>query len=137
MAEPKVVNGVDQLPMPGVSMRYSFDDANAKDRHITQYTETAGNRSIYHDGWLAAVVHTVLWEPENRTTDFSQDKWELYNMGEDFGLATDLAAQYPEKVEAMKALLRRIVHQLRAAPAWCRAARWSPYSTGWCRHRCC
>jgi arylsulfatase A-like enzyme len=102
--EPKVVYGVEQLPMPGVSMRYSFDDANAKDRHVTQYTETAGNRSIYHDGWLAAVVHTVLWEPENRTTDFSKDTWELYNMREDFGLATDLAAQYPDKVEAMKAL---------------------------------
>ena len=102
--EPKVVNGVEQLPMPGVSMRYAFDDANAPERHTTQYTETAGNRSIYHDGWLAAVVHTVLWEPKNRTDDFAKDKWELYNVREDFGQATDLAAKYPEKVEEMKAL---------------------------------
>ena len=102
--EPKMVNGVEQLPMPGVSMRYSFDDANAKDRHITQYTESVGNRSIYHDGWIAATVHSYLWEPALRTNDFSQDTWELYNMREDFGLAHDLAAKYPEKLEDMKAL---------------------------------
>ena len=58
--EPKTVYGVPQLPMPGVSMQYSFDDGNARDHHLTQYNETLGNRSIYHDGWIAAVVHTVL-----------------------------------------------------------------------------
>jgi hypothetical protein len=103
--EPKEVHGVPQLPMPGVSMQYSFNDAKAPDRHITQYTETLGNRSIYHDGWVAAVVHTVLWEdPPNRTTDYAMDKWELYNMREDFGLATDLADKFPEKLEFMKSL---------------------------------
>ena len=60
--EPKIVNGVEQIKLPGVSMRYSFDDANAKDRHITQYTEVHGNRSIYHDGWLAATIHFAFWE---------------------------------------------------------------------------
>ena len=93
--------------MPGGSMRYSFDDANAKDRHITQYTEVHGNRSIYHDGWIAATIHSALWEPQLRTTDFSKDKWELYNMREDFGLATDLAAKYPQKLEEMKALFHQ------------------------------
>ena len=102
--EPKLVYGVPQLPMPGVSMQYSFEDGNARDRHLTQYNETLGNRSIYHDGWIAAVVHTVLWEPGHRTEDYAKDKWELYNMREDFGLATDLAAKYPDRVEQMKAL---------------------------------
>ena len=102
---PKSVNGVPQLPMPGVSMRYTFDDAKAADRHITQYNESIGNRSIYHDGWLAAVVHMVPWEhPPQRTSDYSQDKWELYNTREDFGLANDVADEYPEKLEFLKQL---------------------------------
>ena len=102
---PKSVNGVPQLPMPGVSMRYTVDDAEAADRHITQYNESIGNRSIYHDGWLAAVVHMVPWEhPPQRTSDYSQDKWELYNTREDFGLANDVADEYPEKLEFLKQL---------------------------------
>jgi arylsulfatase A-like enzyme len=71
--EPKLVYGVPQLPMPGVSLQYSFEDAIVRDRHLTQYNETLGNRSIYHDGWIAAVVHTVLWEPGHRTEDYAQD----------------------------------------------------------------
>lgn len=102
--EPKVVNGHEQTPMAGVSMRYSFDDADAKSRHTTQYNECAGNRSIYHDGWLAAVVHREPWSQEPRADDFSRDKWELYNTEEDFGLAADLAAKYPEKVKQMQDL---------------------------------
>ncbi|WP_217478482.1 arylsulfatase [Pararobbsia alpina] len=101
---PKIVNGVAQLPMAGVSMRYSFDNANAPEQHRVQYTETVGNRSIYQDGWLAATVHSALWEPELRTSDFSKDKWELFNLREDPGQATDLSAQYPDKLEKMKAL---------------------------------
>ena len=52
--EPKTVNGVEQTPMEGVSMVYTFDDAKAADRHTTQYFEMFGNRAIYHDGWVAA-----------------------------------------------------------------------------------
>ena len=102
--EPKIVNGIAQTPMAGISMKYSFDHGSAKERHTTQYNEAAGNRSIYHDGWMAAVVHNVTWEPKNRADDYSKDRWELYNMREDFGLANDLAAKYPEKVEELKAL---------------------------------
>jgi arylsulfatase A-like enzyme len=52
-------------------MRYSFDNANAQDRHITQYNEVTGNRSIYHDGWLAATMHQAPWEEKPRTADFA------------------------------------------------------------------
>lgn len=85
-------------------MLYSFNDGQAKGRHLTQYNEVKGNRSIYHDGWLAATVHIVPWKQESEVKDFSQDKWELYHMDEDFGLATDLAAKYPEKVKQMQDL---------------------------------
>jgi len=106
--EPKIVNGIDQTPIAGVSMRYSFDDADAKERHTTQYNETLGNRSIYHDGWMAAVVHLVTWErPQLRAESFAEDKWELYNMREDFGLSNDLSEKYPEKLEEMKALFAK------------------------------
>ena len=64
--EPKMVNGVEQIPMAGVSMSYSFDDAKAKDRHVTQYNECTGNRSIYHDGWMACVMHRAPWEGKPR-----------------------------------------------------------------------
>ena len=104
--EPKVVDGIEQTLIAGTSMKYSFDDVSAKERHSTQYNEGAGNRSIYHDGWMAAVVHNVTWEPKIRA-DVDHDKWELYNMREDFGLANDLAAKLPEKVDEMKELFRK------------------------------
>ncbi len=109
--EPKIVNGSEQIPMAGVSMIYSFNDGQAKGRHVTQYNEVRGNRSIYHDGWLAAVVHCEPWSQKPRVDDFSKDRWELYNMEEDFGLATDLAAKYPEKVKQMQDLFLGGSHQ--------------------------
>ena len=102
--QPKIVNGVDQLPLSGVSMGYSFKDGAAPERHTTQYNEVSGNRSIYHQGWLAAVVHRAPWEPSPRVVGFDQDRWELYNTAEDFGLAHDVADQYPDNLEELKAL---------------------------------
>ena len=103
--EPKVVNGHEQTPMAGVSMRYCVRRRpTPTGRHITQYNECAGNRSIYHDGWLAAVVHRAPWEHTPRVDDFAKDRWELYHMDEDFGLANDLAAQHPDKVKEMQDL---------------------------------
>lgn len=101
---PKIVNGIKQTPMAGISMKYSFNNGRAKERHTTQYNEGAGNRSIYHEGWMAAVVHNVTWEPTLRAERYEDDKWELYNMKEDFGLANDLSDKYPKKVEQMKKL---------------------------------
>ena len=40
-------------PIEGVSMAYSFKDAQAKSPHTVQYSEFAGNRGIYKDGWYA------------------------------------------------------------------------------------
>ena len=61
----------------------------------------AGNRGIYQDGWFATTVHRPPWEPKPRAT-FENDKWELYNVEEDFSCAHDLAAKYPEKLEELK-----------------------------------
>ena len=52
--EPRVVNGVPQRPIEGVSMVYTWDDAKAEGRRETQYFEMFGNRALYHKGWVAA-----------------------------------------------------------------------------------
>ena len=101
--EPGVVHGVPQKPIEGVSMLDTFNNAEAKSRRTTQYFEMAGNRGIYQDGWFATTVHRAPWESKPRAT-FADDKWELYNVEQDFSCADDLAAKDPEKLEKLKGL---------------------------------
>jgi arylsulfatase A-like enzyme len=102
LPQPKVVNGTPQKPIEGVSMVYSFTDGQAKSPHTVQYTEFAGNRGIYKDGWYATTLHRAPWEQQPRYT-FDQDKWELYNTADDFSCANDLAAKNPDKLKEMQA----------------------------------
>ena len=101
--EPKVVNGIPQKPIEGVSMRYSFDDATAKDRRTTQYFEMLTNRAIYDNGWVAASRFGVPWETAGREGNFLDAPWELYNVNEDFSEAVDLAAKNPDKLKELQA----------------------------------
>ena len=103
LPEPVEVNGVKQVPINGVSMLYSFDDASAPERHHTQYFEMFGNRAMYQDGWLARTIHKAPWEREPRHP-FAEDIWELYNIEEDFSLANDLSAENPEKLKELQDL---------------------------------
>jgi arylsulfatase len=107
LPEPKSVNGVQQIPIEGTSLKYSFDDATAKERHVTQYFEIAGNRAIYHDGWFARTIHKAPWEPKPRRTLQDNSAWQLYNVREDFSLAKDLAAANPTKLAELQALYLR------------------------------
>jgi arylsulfatase len=100
---PKMINGVEQRPMDGVSMLYAADNPKAEDRHTTQYFEMFSNRAIYHEGWLARVIHRVPWRPKVLNT-LQEDKWELYNTKEDFSLANDIAEENPEKLAELKDL---------------------------------
>jgi arylsulfatase A-like enzyme len=102
LPEPKVVNGTAQIPMEGTSLVYSFDDAKAKERHVTQYFEIAGNRAIYRDGWFARTIHRAPWEAKGRHP-LDQDVWELYDVRADFSLANDLAAKHPKKLAELQA----------------------------------
>ena len=61
LPEPTFVNGVQQMPLEGVSMAYTFDDATAAERHETQYFEMFVNRGIYHKGWTAVTRHSTPW----------------------------------------------------------------------------
>ncbi len=115
LPEPKVVNGTPQIPMAGTSLVYTFDDAKAKDRHVTQYFEVAGNRGIYHDGWLAGTIHKAPWEAKARRP-LEEDVWELYDVRSDFSLSKDLAASKPEKVKEMQALFLKEAEKYNVLP---------------------
>jgi arylsulfatase len=104
VSEPTVVNGITQKPMQGVSMRYSFDEANAKSKRTTQYYEMMTNRGIYHDGWLACSRFGVPWSLAGKEGDFLKAPWELYHLDADFSQADDLAANEPAKLEQLKEL---------------------------------
>lgn len=103
---PIEVNGVAQKPLEGTSMAYTFDQPDSPSTHITQYFEIYARRGIYHDGWVAATTpKTAPWVPsdpsENAHTSYN---WELYHVAEDFSQANNLAAEYPEKLQALKDL---------------------------------
>ena len=100
---PEKVNGVPQHPMDGVSMVYTFDDAEAPGQHTTQYFEIFGNRAIFHDGWFARTIHRAPWEMKPRRP-LAEDVWELYDTRTDFSLVNDIAAEKPEKLAELKAL---------------------------------
>ena len=104
LPEPKVVNGIKQTPIEGVSLAYTFDDAKAKDRHLTQYFEIFGNRAIYHDGWLGGTVHRAPWETAKPRHVLAEDVWELYDARHDFSLSRDLAKENPKKLAEMQKL---------------------------------
>lgn len=116
LPEPKVVNGVEQRPMDGVGMEYSFDDATAKDRHTTQYFEMFGNRAIYHDGWFARVIHKAPWEAKARRALDDDSAWELYDTRTDFSLVHNLAEKHPDKLAELKTLFLQEAERNHALP---------------------
>lgn len=106
---PATVNGVPQQQIDGVSLLYSFTDAAAPSRHTTQYYEIYGNRSIYHDGWMASAFHgKAPWALlDSKPRPFEADRWELYDLTRDFSQAHDLAAKEPQKLRELQALFEQ------------------------------
>ena len=103
LPEPTFVNGVQQIPYEGVSMRYAFDDADAPGRHETQYFEMFCNRGIYHNGWTAVTRHSTPWVLTAELPAFDDDVWELY-ADTDWTQAHDLAAEQPERLAQLQRL---------------------------------
>jgi arylsulfatase len=104
---PGEVDGIEQNPIDGVSMVYTFDSANANapSARTTQYFEMAGNRGIYREGWYANTHPPVPpWELNAKFPDIADYKWELYKLTDDFSQADDLAAKMPDKLKEMQAL---------------------------------
>jgi arylsulfatase A-like enzyme len=105
LPEPVSVNGVQQRPLEGVSMAYSFDGANEPDRHTTQYFEMFGNRGIYHQGWTAVTRHKTPWVlVGEQVPAFDDDDWELYDTTTDWTQARDLSKEHPDKLHELQRL---------------------------------
>ena len=94
---PKTVDGVEQVPLPGVSMRYTFDDAKAPTRKVAQYYEMLGSRGIWHKGWKAVTEHG----PFSGIGNFDKDRWQLFFAEDDRAEIHDLASTYPEKLKQL------------------------------------
>jgi arylsulfatase A-like enzyme len=102
---PTLVNGVLQSPHEGTSMLYSFNDADARERHETQYFEMFCNRGIYHKGWSAVTKHRTPWEMSGSAMPaFDDDVWELYDGSADWTQANDLSKEHPEKLHELQRL---------------------------------
>jgi arylsulfatase len=102
---PEVYDSVEQQPLDGDSMIYSFNAPDAPNVKQRQYYEMFGNRAIWVDGWKAATLHAnrMPWDI-NVTLPFEQDVWNLYHTAEDFSESTDLAEKYPEKLAELQAI---------------------------------
>lgn len=102
---PVSVDGVEQQPIEGVGMTYTFDAPEAPDRRRTQYFEMCGNRGVYHEGWTAVTRHGTPWEMvPTATTGFRDDVWELYDLGTDWTQSRDLAAEHPGHLRRLQDL---------------------------------
>jgi arylsulfatase len=101
--EPERVHGIEQRPIEGTSMAYTFSDGAAPDRHDTQYFEMVGNRGIYHRGWTAVTKHATPWIAAAQLPPLDQDTWELYDTDADWSQARDLAGEMPEKLAELQA----------------------------------
>jgi arylsulfatase A-like enzyme len=105
LPQPLSVEGVQQKPIEGVSMLYSFNDAKAAERRETQYFEMFGNRGIYHKGWTAVTRHKTPWILiGEKTPPFDDDNWELYDTNKDWSQANNLAKQMPDKLHYLQRL---------------------------------
>jgi arylsulfatase A-like enzyme len=112
---PKMVNGIEQDPIEGTSLAYTFYDAKAAEQHKVQYFEMMGNRGVYEDGWFARTIHRPAWR-QKPLNSLQEDKWELYNTNEDFSLASDLSAQNPDKLKKMQALFMNEAEKYHVLP---------------------
>jgi arylsulfatase len=108
--EPVMVNGIAQRPIEGLSMAYTWNDADAPGERLTQYFEMFGSRAIYHDGWIASAPPiTAPWAALSVSAPPPTDvmnafKWELYDLNKDWTQAKNLAAEMPDKLRDMQQL---------------------------------
>ena len=118
LPEPTMVNGVLQSPMEGTSMLYTFNEADAPERHDLQYFEMFGNRGIYHKGWSAVTKHRTPWVMVGGALPaFDDDVWELYDGSNDYSQARNLAAEQPGDARQAATAVADRSHQVQRAAA--------------------
>lgn len=95
---PAINHGVEQYPLSGVSMAYTFDaEPDAPTQKQIQYYSMLGTRGIWKEGWKAVAVHAPLTGHGN----FDEDVWELYHVDEDRSESNNLADEHPEKLQEL------------------------------------
>ena len=94
VAAPTQHRGVEQMPLHGTSIAYTFGDALAPSTRHTQYFEMGGQRGLYHDGWKAVTHHRA-------GDDYESDRWELYDLSSDYSETIDRAVDQSERLQAM------------------------------------
>lgn len=103
---PKLVDGITQDPIDGVSMAYSFNSPAAPGQKKGQYFEVMGSRSYYQDDWIASVFGPrAPWvpgvDPAILTWSPDHDSWELHDLSKDYSQANNVAKENPKKVEEL------------------------------------
>ncbi len=103
IAPPQELGGISQQPITGMSAAYTFAAKDAPSRRTVQIFAMAENLAIYRDGWVAATVPKVTpWEPAPPAPVALADRrWQLYNIDTDFSEANDLAARFPDRLDAL------------------------------------
>src|SRR5271167_2782146 len=108
IAAPEMVNGIQQKPIEGVSMAYTFDaaNANAPSKRDTQYFEMVGDHALYHDGWIASTkVIRPPWDTGAIIKENPADyPWELYNVTKDWTQFDNVVDKYPAKLKELQKL---------------------------------
>ena len=94
---PTTYRGVEQYPLSGVSLAYSFEDAKVKTQKTRQYYSMLGTRGMWEDGWKASALHAPL----SSKGHFDNDEWELYHVDVDRSESTNLAKEHPDKLEKL------------------------------------
>jgi arylsulfatase A-like enzyme len=105
---PERIRGIQQQPIEGTSLAYSFTAPKAPSRHTVQHYYIFGSRAIYKDGWKAALPYpNKLFNSGGNAKPFDENAWELYNLNDDYTERLNLAAKYPEKVTELRALFEQ------------------------------
>ena len=103
---PDTVDGTAQQRIDGASLLPTFDDAAEPSPRDAQYFEMLGSRSLYLDGWKATTNHISRGVVDEEllltgSRDFDDDRWELFNLQEDFSEAHDVAEHHPDRLARM------------------------------------
>ena len=109
---PAVLKGYTQNPIEGESFAAALTDPSAPGKD-TQFYAMLGQRSIYHQGWLACSMHP----PISGWSNFEKDEWELYQLEIDRAQVSDIAADHPERLAKFEGSLVLLRRDLQRPPA--------------------
>jgi arylsulfatase len=108
---PERIHGYEQRAIEGESFAASLTDPQAPAK-TTQFYAMLGQRALYEDGWLACTLHPPL----SGWGKFDSDVWELYHVEVDRAQARNVAAEEPDRLQAMVARWFELAEQYNGLP---------------------